>query len=313
MTAISPPACCAGDRTRAAVLRWTTALPAERYLIAAIPAGADCPTHRRLLTREEFDLALGWLRWLNTTGHHIVGRPWDARHVLVDDLGPATLETVARQHRPAAIVESSPGSFQVWLTLAEHAVPPALAGAAARLLAERFGGDRGAASPCQPGRICGFTNRKPHHRLASGLFPFALLREADGPLVDPAGAEVLAEAARLKPAAHRLGEVGDAPAIPDRPRRGLVRCSPGEEHACATRWIARRLPPGVALDRSRADHAVARRLLARGMPPAEVTEVVLAGERAKRMPAAAAEVYAQRTVEAAKASLNPGYSASRED
>jgi hypothetical protein len=121
---------------------------------------------------------------------------------------------------------------------------------------------------------------------------------------------VLAEAARLEPAERRPREMGDASAIPGMSRRGLVRRSPAEEHAAATRWITSRLPPDVALDRSRADHAVARWLLARGMSAAEATEVVLAGERAERMPVAAAEVYARRTVEAAWVSLSSGYSAS---
>ncbi len=67
--------------------------------------------------------------------------------------------------------------------------------------------------------------------------------------------------------------------------------------------IAAALPPGMALDRSRADHAAARRLLARGMSVAEAIGVVLAGERAGGMPAAAAEAYARRTVEAARDSL----------
>ncbi|SDB74291.1 DNA-primase RepB domain-containing protein [Belnapia rosea] len=297
------PADWGGDRTRAAVLRWAAALPADRYLVAAIPAGANGPTHRRLLGPGEFDRALGWLRWLNTCGHHIVGRPWDPRHVLIDDLSQAAVEVVTARHRPAAIVESSPGNFQVWLTLAEGSVLPAAAGAAARLLAARYGGDRGAASASQPGRLPGLTNRKPRHCLPTGLYPFALLRQAAGPQVDPVGAEILAKALQCPASAAHAPRSPDSAASSEKPRRRLIRRAPAEEHAAAMARIVVVLPPGMALDRSRADHAAARRLLARGMSVAEAIGVMLAGERARSMPTAAAEAYAQRTVEAAKASL----------
>jgi hypothetical protein len=297
------PADRAGDRTRAAVLRWAAALPADRYLIAAIPAEAEALVHRRLLTIEELDRALGWLRWLNSNNHHIVGRPWDARHVLVDDLSPVALEAMLGRHQPAAIVESSPQNFQAWVTVTAAPVLPAVAGVAARLLAARHGGDRGAASPCQPGRICGFTNRKPHCRLGSGLFPFAVLRHADGPVVDPAGAEVLAVAAQLaaEPPPRRASQIGTYAL--GKSGRQLIRRDAAAEHAAAISHIAATLPPGAVLDRSRADHAAARRLLARGMSVAETVGVVLAGERARGMPATSAAAYAKRTVEAALAAL----------
>jgi len=45
---------------------------------------------------------------------------------------------------------------------------PDLATAAARELAERYGGDPHAADWCHYGRLVGFTNRKPEHTRADG-------------------------------------------------------------------------------------------------------------------------------------------------
>jgi hypothetical protein len=51
---------------------------------------------------------------------------------------------------------------------------------AAKLLAERYGGDPGSADWRHFGRLAGFTNPKPSRRLASGPQPFARLLEASG-------------------------------------------------------------------------------------------------------------------------------------
>jgi hypothetical protein len=76
---------------------------------------------------------------------------------------------------------------------------------------------------------------------------------------------------------------------------------PAEEHAAGLERVIASLPPGVTLDRSRADYAIARRLVSHGFSVAEVVSVLLEGERASGMPSAAAQVYARRTAEAAAA------------
>jgi hypothetical protein len=79
----------------------------------------------------------------------------------------------------STVVETSPGNLQAWLkqgaTLDETASTRA-----AKLLAERYGGDLGSADWRHFGRLAGFTNPKPNRRLASGLQPFARLLEASG-------------------------------------------------------------------------------------------------------------------------------------
>jgi hypothetical protein len=287
------------DRTRASVLRWARTLPAAQYAITAIPADqtTGAVTHRRCWNLQKLEGAIPWLRRLNATGHHIVGRPVDARHVLVDDLHPDALTALYRHHRPTAVVSSSPGSLQVWLTLSDAPIAPALADAAAKILAARYGGDLCAARASQPGRVVGFTNRKPKHRAGgTGLFPYALLLRDDGPIIDPGGAALLREAGEAlakspSPSTHPAPLTGSAQH--QRP--------PAEEHAAGLERVIASLPPGVTLDRSRADYAIARRLVSRGLSVAEVVKVLLTGERASGMPSAAAQVYARRTAEAAAA------------
>jgi hypothetical protein len=64
-------------------------------------------------------------------------------------------------------------------------------------------------------------------------------------------------------------------------------------------YLARCLPPGVTLDRSRADYAIARRMLAQGFSVAEVTAAILHGDTAHSKNLSAAAEYARHTVAAA--------------
>ncbi len=287
------------DRSAAALARWLAALPAPEYDLRLVPAGGDGPVFCRRLDAAGLMAALPWVRARNAAGHHAYCRPASARHLLVDDLGPAALETLAAAHRIAAVVETSEANFQAWITLAGSDVPPALAGAAARLLASRFGGDPGAAGAAQLGRLVGTTNRKEkHRRRGDGAFPFVLLRGARG-RVDPAGVALLAEAATLVRPAAPVAAAGPAPSLPG----GTALDAARREAAEAARRVALALPPGARLDRSRLDHAAARRLLSRGAGRAFARAAVLAGERARAMPATAAAAYAARTVDAAARSL----------
>ena len=125
--------------------------------------------------------ALAWLRHENACGGHIFVRPARLSPlVLVDDLGAAAVAVMKRTgFEPAVLVETSPGNFQAWLKH-EQPLERAVATEVARALAQRFGGDLSSASWRHFGRLAGFTNQKPSRRLASGLAPFVLLREAQG-------------------------------------------------------------------------------------------------------------------------------------
>jgi hypothetical protein len=126
--------------------------------------------------------AIGWLRCQNYRGCDIYIRPAGSPHSLnlVDDL---TAEAVAAMKQmgfdPAVIVETSPDNYQAWL---KHPEPlDKETSTATRALAERFGGDRGAADWRHLRRCSGFENRKPRHQdLVTGLFPLVRLVEATG-------------------------------------------------------------------------------------------------------------------------------------
>src|SRR6476619_2668484 len=124
--------------------------------------------------------SVGWLKYQNSQGRNIYIRP-KGEHALslVDDLNTAALERMKSEgFQPAIVVETSPGNFQAWLNHG-RVLPRAESTAAARALAERFGGDRGAADWRHFGRLSGVTNRKPKYN-TNGLYPFVRLVEAGG-------------------------------------------------------------------------------------------------------------------------------------
>jgi hypothetical protein len=123
-----------------------------------------------------------WLRHQNRGGRNIYIRPKGEHDLsLVDDLTKdALLSMKETAFNPALIVETSPGNYQAWLKHTEQ-LSNEVRTAAARKLAEKFGGDRGAADWRHFGRLAGFTNRKAKYVDAStGLYPFVLLIEAGG-------------------------------------------------------------------------------------------------------------------------------------
>src|SRR5271170_5285528 len=125
--------------------------------------------------------SLLWLRRENFNRGHIYVRPAGLHGLsLLDDLkADAVARMKAEGFAPAAVVETSPGNLQAWLKHGEK-LDEAASTRAAKLLAERYGGDPGSADWRHFGRLAGFTNPKPNRRLASGLQPFARLLEASG-------------------------------------------------------------------------------------------------------------------------------------
>ena len=167
------------DRTEATLRKLFAALPALGYDLGILTdAGMNrlesVPASRVLRM-------LPYLKYRNAHGAHIYMRPTgESPYTLLDDLTSATLSQLAAEgYGPAAVVETSPGSFQAWL---RHPQPLSreLGTLAAKTLAEQFAADSSAADWRRFGRAPGFTNRKPQHRNARGLYPFAKLRSASG-------------------------------------------------------------------------------------------------------------------------------------
>ena len=162
------------DRTEATLRKLLAALPAPGYDLGTLNERGmyrlEAVSPARILRM------LPYLKYRNANSAHIYIRPTgESAYTLLDDLTPATLALLAAEgYTPAAVVETSPGSFQAWL---RHAQPLSkeLATLAAKTLAEQFGADPSAADWRRFGRAPGFTNRKPQHRNAQGLYPFARL------------------------------------------------------------------------------------------------------------------------------------------
>lgn len=274
------------DRTRLAVQRWMAALPSATYDLRILPPRPARPICR-LLDAQQLLASLGWIRARNAAGAHVYCRPVGINHVLVDDLDPDGVAALGDRHHIAATVETSPSNFQCWVTVAAGPIATPLASAAARLLAQRFGGDPGAASAVQLGRLVGTTNRKARHERADGSYPFVLLRHARAG-VDPGGPALLAEAE----VPLRAAEVPPCPVL-------AVNDAARAEAAAGAAWLAHSLPKGAVLDRSRADLAIARRVLRRGGDADFARQVVVAGAKAQAMSDTAAQTYARRTIAAA--------------
>jgi len=120
-----------------------------------------------------------WLRYQNSQGRNIYIRPnGEHRLSMIDDL---TAEAV-RQMRlegfgPTLVVETSPGNFQAWLDHGQI-LPQRISTIAARTLATKFGGDKGAADWRHFGRLAGFTNRKAKYQSKEGAYPFVRVIDA---------------------------------------------------------------------------------------------------------------------------------------
>ena len=125
--------------------------------------------------------SIPWMRLQNLQGRNLYVRPHGEHDLtMVDDLKRESIDRMfASGFKPAVVVETSPGNFQAWLKHS-RTLSKEVSTAAARTLAEDFGGDKGAADWRHFGRLAGFTNRKLKYQSAEGLFPFVRLHAADG-------------------------------------------------------------------------------------------------------------------------------------
>jgi hypothetical protein len=149
--------------------------------------------------------SIGWLRYENREGRNIYIRPKGEHNLsLVDDLSAKGIAEMTRSgFAPAVVIETSPGNFQAWVKHPEQ-LTKEMGTAAARSLAERFGGDRGAADWRHFGRLAGFANRKTRYRDAiTGLYPFVKVVQATGAEY-PAAARFLSEIRADLERRHRM-------------------------------------------------------------------------------------------------------------
>src|SRR5712692_5519944 len=141
----------------------------------------------------EIEATIKWLRHENAKGAHIYIRPAGLHGLsLMDDLTAEAIDRMkAEGFEPAVVVETSLDNFQAWLNHGQ-VLEAAMSTRAAKVLVERFGGDRSSADWRHFGRLAGFTNLKRERRLPSGMRLFARLRSATGRVYSRA-AEFLAD------------------------------------------------------------------------------------------------------------------------
>ena len=192
------------DRTIIAVHRMLDALAAATYDVGILSDRGMFPGHASL-TKEAVLAKTKFLKSQNARGAHIYIRPSGIHNLTVlDDLAQESVDRLSADgFEPCAVVETSPGNFQAWLKH-HRTYETAVSTFIAQELARRYQADPSAADWRRFGRLPGFTNCKPKHRQANGLFPFVLLRscsgkpftraeafglETDEPLSAPAGTE----------------------------------------------------------------------------------------------------------------------------
>jgi len=173
------------DKTTHAVRQQIAAMGAGVFEVGLFKPGTSADGHASMIPRvwdaDALIRSVPWLRYQNADGRNIYVRPKGEHDLsLVDDLTAQAIQRMTvTGFTPAAIVETSPGNFQAWLkhpaTLSRE-----VSTAAARKLAEQFGGDRGAADWRHFGRLAGFTNRKAKYASDAGLYPFVRLVDASG-------------------------------------------------------------------------------------------------------------------------------------
>jgi hypothetical protein len=274
------------NRTEIAVRQHLAAIRSPLYEIGVFFPETEKTDSKMLLRTWDEATALKsipWLRAKNAEGAAIYVRPkGEHQYSLVDDLTADALKHMhAEGFTPAIVVETSPANFQAWLNHGE-VLDKRTSTAAARALAERFGGDPGAADWRHFGRLAGFTNRKPSYLQANGFYPFVTVAE-HCPGVYPV-------------ASHFLQTVQAAPerSVAEFNRRGISNGGP-------LRSIeAFRADPKYSGDGNRIDLAFAVHAFAHGVAAKSIRAAIQTRDLSKKGPPGRQEAYITRTIQKAQ-------------
>lgn len=226
--------------------------------------------------------------------------------VLLDDLGLSAVEKLTQEgFEPLLVVETSPGNHQAWIRLLRGgSVPYATMGSVARYLAREYGGDPKAISPRQPGRLPGFTNRKPKHRREDGTYPFVRLVSAEPGRTASKGETLLERLSSIGTAARRAGAAPQTLPVAAHPltgsRREFARLDRirGEQELRLRAEVERGKRPGAAFSQSELDFATAVAALRLGTDPGLISRWLVSLRPGK------GGEYAARTVRAGESWLD---------
>jgi len=135
-----------------------------------------CTFNERGMSLDAIARVIPKLRHRNVNGSGIFMRPCRP-FALADDVTAGTLDRMFDDElRISAVIETSPGSFQVWVPLAGplQTIDEVVSAAACERLVELYGTDPGVAHRDSFGRAPGFRNRKPEHDRA-GITPLVVI------------------------------------------------------------------------------------------------------------------------------------------
>lgn len=287
------------DRTLEAVHRQVEAMGVEVFEIGLFkPAAEGAVSVEPEMIPRTWDAAtllksVPWLKYQNSLGRNIYIRPRGEHPLsMIDDLTDTALERMkAEGFQPCLIVETSPGNFQAWLNHGQ-VLPKAASTVAARLLAERFDGDKGCADWRHFGRLAGFTNRKEKYKQASGDFPFVRLTEASPSLVYSKSHSTIARA-RAEVEASANTTKSTRPQTFRRSGRILTI-----DHFRAN--------PRYAGDGNRIDLAYATYAVSHGVPESDVAAAIMTRDLSKKGTARRQADYVNRTIKKAIARATGG-------
>jgi hypothetical protein len=301
-----------------AIHRQLAAMPCERYLIRLIHHRSRRPLPgSRLWTASQLgqEVTVRFLRARNRDGYDVYFQPYalaeNAGYILVDldRAEPGVLAAMRTQgHQPCAVVETSPGHLQAWVRVSTEPLPPAVASAIGRNLAQFYHGDPASTDWRHVGRLAGFTNQKPRRRLPSGLAPWVKLLHATPRLAGNSQSLLhsawrslpLSSAAPTRPLQHAARPAAMAPAL-------AVPAGAALYQSCLHRLrIPQRFPHP---DWSIADLWIAKELLLSGLPVAAVKTILQQGSPGFPRHHAAPEDYLQRTLIRASAAIGIAFPA----
>ena len=286
------------NRTVEAVGRQIEAMAAEVFDVGLFKP--DAKEREAMMVPRVWDAgsllrSISWLRHENRDGRNIYIRPQgEHRLSLVDDLTRSAIcEMKTAGFAPALVVETSPGNFQAWLKHAER-LDKETGTAAARTLAQRFGGDTGAADWRHYGRLSGFTNRKAQYRdPITGLHPFVKVVESSGEVYSEAPRFI--EDLRQKIEAHHREEA----------ERRAGRASHWSLASRETKSIdAFRGDPRYGGDGTRIDLAYAVYALSHGRSEAEVEAAIRSRDLSHKGSERRQRDYVERTIKKALAATD---------
>jgi hypothetical protein len=247
----------------------------------------------RVWDRDALMRSVPWLRLQNRDGRNIYVRPSGEHNLsLVDDLTRDGVRAMKSSgFAPALLVETSSGNFQAWLKH-PRVLDKGLGTAVARALAQKFGGDTGAADWRHYGRLSGFVNRKAkHYNVTTGLYPFVRVIEARG-VVYRAAEDFLGEVV------NGIEEQRQAAVEQRAARERNSQWQPGPLKSID----AFREDPRYGGDGKRADLAYAVYAFSRGQTEAHVDAAIRSRDLSHKGSERRQEDYVERTIRKALAS-----------